>query len=372
MVFSASQMPDLLMGFGMRCLADFILDSDLCLPAGTAPLTLKDPAGRFSLTLSNATEAEHAVPEAVLSAQVIFETELGFPDERGEIDELAYKWLGEALNVLAFTTNRKFVPRTLKRLVDWTSGRSDRDAMIYTETPEWDLAEPELNADYIGTAERILAMQAGPAHQAAMRWHRIAVQEGVLEQQFSYFWFALEIVAEAVKGAERVPSLCPRCRTPLYCEQCQNHPTHRRYRGEAILELIRRVHPQQPDEIFEVLQRIRHTLVHGGRIADIPDLLCSDQQAVNKLGVITWNAIAFMADKTADPRPGTPLTFGVPEHYVRRKLVATAHMRLQLPNPDNPNIRDFPAINFEAKYVRTEVTAQEAGPQPPTGSDELR
>jgi hypothetical protein len=47
-------------------------------------------------------------------------------------------------------------------------------------------------------------------------------------------------------------------------------------------------------------------------------------------------------------------------------------MRLQLPNPDNPNIRDFPAINFEAKYVRTEVTAQEAGPQPPTGSDELR
>ena len=191
----------------MRCLADFTLDSDLCLPAGAAPLTLNDPAGRFSLTLYNATEAEHAVPEAVLSAQMIFETDLRFPDEWREIDELADKLLGEALNVLAFATNRKFVPRTLKRLVDWTPGFIDRDAMIYTETPEWDLAEPELNADYIQTAERILAMQAGPEHQAAMRWHRIAVREGVLEQQFSYFWFALEIVAEALKGTERVPNL---------------------------------------------------------------------------------------------------------------------------------------------------------------------
>src|ERR1700694_552837 len=99
-----------LRGSGMRCLADFTLDSDLCLPVGAAPLTLNDPGGRFSVTLSNASEAEHAVPEAVLSAQVIFETQLRFPDERREIDELAHKWLGEVLNVLAFTTNRKFIP----------------------------------------------------------------------------------------------------------------------------------------------------------------------------------------------------------------------------------------------------------------------
>jgi hypothetical protein len=355
----------------MRCLADFILDSDLCLPVGAAPLMLNDPGGRFSFMLSNASEAEHAIPEAVLSAQVIFETQLRFPDERREIDELAHRWLGEVLNVLVFTTNRKFVPRALKRLMDWTPGLIDRNAMIYTETPEWDLAEPELNADYIGTAERILSMQASPEHQAAMRWHRIAVQEGVLEQQFSYFWFALEIVAEAVKGTERVPNLCPRCRKPLYCEHCQTHPTHRRYPGEAIQELVRRVHPQQPDETFEVLQRIRHTLMHGGRIADIPDLPCTDQQAVNNLGVITWNAIALMASKAADPRPDTPLTFGVPDHYVRRKLVATAHMKVRLPNPDNPNIADFPVINFEAKYVRTEVPPN-TGPQPPSRGGEHR
>jgi len=155
--------------------------------------------------------------------------------------------------------------------------------MIYTETPEWDLAEPALDEGYLDTAERILAMQAGPAHQAAMRWHRIAVQEGVLEQQFSYFWFALEIVAEVEKGPERVPSLCPRCRTALYCEQCQTHPVHRRYPGEAIQELVRRVQLDRPNEVFETLQRIRHTLMHGGRIADIADLPCSDQDAVNKL-----------------------------------------------------------------------------------------
>jgi hypothetical protein len=50
----------------MRCLADFILDSDLCLVDGAAPLTLNSPDGVFSLTVSNA-DADHALPNAVLS-----------------------------------------------------------------------------------------------------------------------------------------------------------------------------------------------------------------------------------------------------------------------------------------------------------------
>jgi hypothetical protein len=199
----------------MRCLADFVLDSDLCLKADRRPLTLNDPKGRFSVTLSNASKAEYAVPDAVLSAQVIFDTDLVLVTKFREIRELATNLLEEALSVLTYTTNRKFVPRTLKRLIDWTPGLVERDAMIYTETPEWDLAEPALDEAYICTAERMLSMQAGQAHQAAMRWHRIAVQEGNLEQQFSYFWFALEIVAEALKGPERVPSRCPRCQGAL-------------------------------------------------------------------------------------------------------------------------------------------------------------
>jgi hypothetical protein len=115
----------------------------LCLKPGATPLTLTDPNGRFSLTLSNAAEAEHAVPDAVLSAQVVvFEGEFEFAAQFREIQELATKWLAEVLNVLTYTTNRKFVPRTLKRLVDWTPGLAQRDAMIYTATPEFEAVRP--------------------------------------------------------------------------------------------------------------------------------------------------------------------------------------------------------------------------------------
>jgi hypothetical protein len=58
----------------MKCLADFILDSDLCLVDGAAPLTLNGRDGVFSLTVSNA-EPDRALPGAVLSAQLIFEAD---------------------------------------------------------------------------------------------------------------------------------------------------------------------------------------------------------------------------------------------------------------------------------------------------------
>jgi hypothetical protein len=38
----------------MRLLADFDVDSDMCLVEGAAPLVVMGPDGTFSLTLSNA------------------------------------------------------------------------------------------------------------------------------------------------------------------------------------------------------------------------------------------------------------------------------------------------------------------------------
>jgi hypothetical protein len=68
-----------------------------------------------------------------------------------------------------------------------------------------------------------------------------------------------EIVAERLKGTERVPSTCSGCQ-----ENCGSHPTHWRYSSEAIKQLPQRAHPDNVDEIFDALQRIRHTLMHGG------------------------------------------------------------------------------------------------------------
>jgi hypothetical protein len=75
-------------------------------------------------------------------------------------------------------------------------------------------------------------------------------------------------------------------------------------------------------------------------------------------------AIALMANKAGDPKWEAPLNFGVAERFVRRKLVANAHVKLGYPgDPDNPKIEDFPTINFEAKYISTEPPPG-AGPAP--------
>lgn len=329
----------------MRCLADFILDSDLCLADGAAPLTLNSPDGAFSLTMSNA-DADHASPNAVLSAQLIFESD-SFDKN---IRNVALDRLEQALNCLTYATNRKFAIQRLKRVIDWTPGIIERNAIIYHETPEWDSAEPALDGVFFDTTERLLAMQSGEDQRAAMRWYRLGVKADVLEEQFGYFWFSLEIAAEALKGQDKVASKCPHCQNQLYCETCEDYPTHRRYRGEAIHQIIERVHPENAEEVFKTLQLIRHTLMHGERISSVVDQLpCNEQQALNKLAFVAWHAIGLMFGKP-DPRPEAPLTFGYCDNLVRRTLVAGVQVVTTLlrGDPNNPQLADFPTFNLNA------------------------
>jgi hypothetical protein len=330
--------------FDMRCLADFVLDSDLCLADGAAPLTLKGRDGIFSLTVSNAVVG-HPSPSAALSAQLIFEA---YSFDKN-IRDIAIDKLADALNCLTYATNRKFAFRLLKRVIEWTPGVVDRNAIIYHETPEWDTAEPALDEMLMDSAERLLAMQSGDDQREAMRWYRLAIQAERLEDQFAYFWFSLEIAAEALKGKEEVPSKCPRCLGKLFCESCKEYPTHRRYRGEAIQQVIERVHPENAEEIFETLQLIRHCLMHGGQIASVLGKLpCSKQQALNKLAEVAWQAIGLMFGNP-DPRPESPLTFGHCDNLVRRTLVAGVHVVATLVrgDPNNPQLADFPTVKLD-------------------------
>jgi hypothetical protein len=150
----------------MRCLADFILDSDLCLADGAEPLTFNALDSSVSLTLSNVTGAEER-QSAVLAARMVFDAE-----SLDDVRKPALEKLAEILNFLAYTTNRKFALRALKRVIDWTPGVVDRSAVIFVETPEFDQAEPALDVDFTDTVERLLAMQGNDAQRAAETAHR--------------------------------------------------------------------------------------------------------------------------------------------------------------------------------------------------------
>jgi Methylamine utilization protein MauJ len=330
----------------MRCFADFILDSDLCLKQGAEPLVLTSPTGGFTLTLANA-EHDANLLKSVLSAHLVFDA-----PSFDNIRQRAFEVIAEAINVLTFTTNRKFVVVLLKRIIDWTPGIVDRSAIIFVETPEWDTAESGLDQRFIDSAQRLLAMSSGSEQHEAMRWYRKAIQAPILEEQFSYFWFALEIVAERLKGTEKVPSKCPHCQSALYCEACDKHPVHARYAGDAIKQLVERVHPQDSDEVFKALQKIRHTLAHGGQIAQVVgDLPCTGEQALNKLAFVTWQAI-YSTFTNADPDPETPLNLGYVDNFARRTIVGGARVTVRMGgDPNNPDIKDFPNVDFTVRTL---------------------
>ena len=113
----------------MRVLADFVLDSDLCLKPEGNPLTLNGPDGSFSLTLSNA-EHDQNLKSSVLSAQLIFDASSFDNAKTAATDKLS-----ACLNSLTYATNRKFASVVLKRIIDWTPGTTDRRALDLQRNP---------------------------------------------------------------------------------------------------------------------------------------------------------------------------------------------------------------------------------------------
>jgi hypothetical protein len=334
----------------MLLLADFEVDSDLCFAEDAEPLSLNGPDNSFTLTLSNAAN-EKTKPGYILSAQLIFEVTALNLDSR----DAAYDKFAEILNFLTYTTSRKFFATRLCRVIDWTPGLTIREAIIYAEIPVWDSAEPALNESYLKTAIKLLAAASGEEQRQAIRWYRVAIQERNQDQQFSLLWFALEIVAEATKEPVKVTSKCPVCREALFCGKCNKHPVHRPYPAEAIRILIQRVHPNDAATLFETLQQIRHTLMHGGRISSLEsELPCTPAQAIRKLGWITWNAIFLMFKPLEFSDENEKIHFGQVDDLTHRTLVGEAHVRTMLlegGDPNNPQLKYFPTFHTSITFA---------------------
>ena len=330
----------------MRILADYVLESDLCLPDGAPPLVVRSETAGFEATLTNV-PGQQSVHGAELACRLVLEVR-----QFADAQRLADDSIVNLVNALAFTTNRRFAVQQLLKLVQWDPGQIEREAVIFNRSPLDHRAEPSLVPEFARTAERLIAMHSDtPQQVTAMRWYRLGIQSEEPEEQFTYFWFALELAAQALKQPAKVPSKCQHCQEPLYCQKCQRHPMHRPFPAQAICQLIERTHPENADEMFETLRTIRHTLVHGDRLRSIEgELPCTVEQAINKLAFISWNAINQM-HSGPDPLPEEQLHFGHPETFLRYTLVARFQVvTTLLRDHDRPAIENFPSVEVTVTY----------------------
>jgi hypothetical protein len=324
-------------------MADFIIDSDMCLPTDAEPLTVNGPDGQV-LYLQNIEPAPHT--SRTLAARLAFDC-----DDWGQAKKTADDIIVHYLNALSFGTGRVFSRKELRLIIDWAPGLQIRNARAYAEAPFYQRAEPSFEPEYAVSAEHFLSVFADRPTQTAARWYRRGISAEGPEEQFRYLWFVIEIAAEYTKDKVKVPSTCPKCQGALYCRICEVEPLHGKYPGQAIKTLIEQIVGANADEIFKVLQKIRHTLMHGDTIDSvIGELPCDTPQALNTLSGIARHAILSMLEQARPDEEPPELFLGLMDEITRRKLVGTAELQLGLlpgADIDNPLPKDIPSFEFD-------------------------
>ena len=309
----------------MQCVANYEICSEVSVVADDLVLTITDPRGAFKARIKNISRSEFTTP-FLLSLHIYFEVS-NFEDA----EEVADGLMVNCLNMLAFTTGSGFRKHRIRQIVDAspTSKGSMRNVLMWGEKVKYDDPQPFLREESVRSIERLLEHDVPPAIRRALRWYRLGVDAASPDDQFTYFWFALEIVAEFQKPTERVHDKCPHCQSPLYCEKCEKHPGHRPYAKQAIRALMKAADQECDDATVDLLDKTRNSLMHGSTLREIesslPDL---HEHVVDILGRILWKSLVMQFPKEMFTET---LVVGTPSTYVRYKINAVAHIQTVVP-----------------------------------------
>ena len=309
----------------MRCVANFEVASELSVVADDQTLIISDPRDAFKALIRNIPRSEFTTP-FLLSVHIYFEAEA-----LRDAADAAEDHLATCLNMLAFTTGSGFRKHRIRQIVDAEPSLKGamRDIRMWGDRIEYDDPQPFLDDEHAKTIERLLAFDIPPAIRRAMRWYRLGIDASALDDQFTYFWFALEIVAEFQKPAAKVNDKCPHCQSALYCEKCETHPQHKPYAKQAIRALLMDADKGCDDATVALLDKTRNSLMHGATLREIEGSLPDPHESViDTLGRLLWKAL--VKQFPTEMFDGS-LVMGVPSTYVHYKATAVAHIQTVVP-----------------------------------------
>lgn len=309
----------------MRYVANFEIASDISVVADGKVLNIRDPRNVFKALIRNIPRSEFTTP-FLLSVHLYFEAE-----SLEEATDVAEDHLVTCLNLLAFATGAAFRKHRIRQIVDAEPALKGamRDVRMWGDRIEYDDPQPFLDDEQAKTIERLLTFDIPPAIRRALRWYRLGIDASVLDDQFTYFWFALEIVAEFQKPTAKVHDRCPQCQSALYCEKCETRPQHKPYAKQAIRALLMDPDDGCDDATFALLDKTRNSLMHGTTLKEIEGSLPDPHQSViDTLGRLLWKALIRQFPK--ESFDGS-IVMGEPSTYVRYKKTAVVHIKTVVP-----------------------------------------
>jgi hypothetical protein len=325
-----------------RFLGNWEVESDMVLPEGTPFLRYDHPASKYTIFLRNIRE-DRTDDFAYISMQVVFDAPQLF-----EAKAIGEQCAREFLDYLAFSTNLKARLRTLFHIYSWEEGRGMRHGLIWTRPHAHDDAPyPVLTESILGTVGLLQANEAPPRLRRALKWFATAIASRAPDDQFAYFWFVIELVAQLIKEPTPIPDKCPTCRSPLSCEKCGTSPLHRPYPKQAIEQLFHRYVTNEPESEYRLSNAARNMLMHGDDTASIErELQIEFPDLVNKLGKIAWVALA---NQFIPALVNKDAVFVETSRYVHMSFSGMAHIQTAfVPNFTNPDPAHFPDIKFSA------------------------
>lgn len=278
----------------MRCVASFEVASEVSVVADGQVLKIRDPKNLFKALIRNIPRLEFTTP-FLLSVHIYFNAET-----LDDAADPAEEHLATCLNMLAFTTGLGLRKHRIRQIVDAEPSKDGiRDVRMWGDRIEYNDPQPFLDVEHAKTIERLLEADIPPAIRRALRWYRLGIDASALDDQFTYFWFALEIVAEFQKPAEKVNDKCPHCQSALYCEKCEIHPQHRPYAKQAIRALLMAADEECDEATVALLDKTRNSLMHGATLREIESSLPDPHESViDTLGQLLWKALLRQFPKT--------------------------------------------------------------------------
>lgn len=224
-------------------------------------VAMQDAATVF---LKNIPRDSYAAPFA-LSVQIAFEA-----PALDAAEAVGAAKLASFLNALVLATGAAVRLTRTRAIIDYSEGLIMRTALIWNESTRYlKNPEPVIGPRFAATMTKLLSVDVQQAVARALRWYRLGVRETLPGDQYQYFWFALEILAEHLKPSEKVASKCSHCQNPLYCYVCRGEPTHAPFAKQAIEHLIKSIAPSIHQDMIQAFFTTRHTLLHGATFSEV-------------------------------------------------------------------------------------------------------
>lgn len=324
-----------------RWLMRFEVDPEMIIADGHSPLEIKHPDGIYEAYLENGSNPEGA--KHTIIANLVFES---IDMDAAEID--GWQHMNDLLDVLALITGGSMKIKRRVCLYEWSAGLKERHGRVYHKLPEPDLQDPLLDKTILPSIVQYLGREKYEVVRRGLHWFASGVAASSADDQFQYFWHAVETLAQYHKPSTSVADVCAVCKTELVCPKCKGPSKHKPYDSQAIKALFLKFMAEAPDA-YDKVSHVRNKLLHGESLKDYKNE--SGQDIADLMDVcaeVAWRALMV----TLAPEGQNGVQVMKPTTYRHHELSTKAFMSFPTPEGREPTFADIPTPTLQIRIGR--------------------